>query len=89
MRLEKASEELSEFRKLASDSYQSFLPRPLLKRTKETSAMVGVSPDTQKARPPPKRLTIRRLDFGQTSSAGEKMNVILAVHFFMHVTNCR
>ena len=74
VRLEKASEELSDFRKLAHDSYQSFLPRPSLKRTKETSAMVGVSPDTQKARPPPKRITTRRLDFGQTSSVGEKEN---------------
>lgn len=73
VRLEKASEELSDFRKLARDSYQSFLPRSSLKRTKETSAMVGVSPDTQKARPPPKRLTTRRLDFGQTST-GEQVN---------------
>ena len=48
VRLEKASEELSDFRKLAHDSYQSFLPRSSLKRTKKTSAMVGISPDTQK-----------------------------------------
>ena len=79
VRLEKAAEELTDFRKLASDNYQSFLPRPSLKCTKETSAMVGVSPDTQKARPPPKRFTTRRLDFGQSSSAGEKMNITVAV----------
>ena len=83
--MEKVSEEISDFRKLASDSYQSFLPRPSLKRSKETSVMVGESPDTQKARPPPKRLTTRRLDFGQTSSAGEKVNVIVAVQYYFSI----
>ena len=40
------------------------LSKRLLKRTKETSGSVGVSPDTAQARPWTKRLSIRRLEFG-------------------------
>ena len=79
VRLEKASEELVDFRKTASDNYQSFLPRSSLKRTKETSAMIGVSPDTQKARPPPKRLTTRRLDFGQSPLIGKAVSAMAVI----------
>ena len=65
-RLEKAAEELEDFRRQAARTYtQLGLSRGELKRTKETSSAVGVSPDTEKSRPPSKKLSRRRLDFEQ------------------------
>ena len=62
-RLEKAAEELAEFRCQA----KSVLQRGHLKRTKETSSLDGVSPDTAKTRPPYKKHLLRRkLDFDQS-----------------------
>ena len=64
--LERATEDLKKFRSIASTSYEIFvaLKRGPLKRTKETSAYSGVSPDTEKSRPPPKRqLSRRQLNF--------------------------
>ena len=68
-RLEKAAEDLVNFRSHANSSYAKLRTcmRGELKRTKETSSSVGVSPDTAKNRPPSKRrLTQRRLEFTQS-----------------------
>ena len=65
-RLERAAEELNDFRLQAHRTYQELgLRRRDLKRTKETSSAVGVSPDTAKSRSPPKKLYQRHLDFEQ------------------------
>ena len=63
--LEKAVKDLEEFRVQASETYGSLAhTRGPLKRTKESSAVVGVSPDIAKARPPAKKqLSRRQLDF--------------------------
>ena len=63
--LERAAEDLVNFRSQAVESYRALQPaRGPLKRTKESSAQVGVSPDTVKARPPSKKqLSRRQLDF--------------------------
>ena len=62
--LEKAAEELENFRSETKNTYSTLaLKRNELKRTKETSSSIGVSPDTLKARPPAKKLTRRHLDF--------------------------
>ena len=60
--LERAAEDLRDFHSQARRNYQRLLAahRGSLKRPKETSASVGVSPDTQKSRPAPKRQTARR-----------------------------
>lgn len=66
--MEKAAQDLENFRTQAKSSYTKLLPcaRGELKRTKETSSLLGISPDTAKNRPPSKRrLTQRRLDFNQ------------------------
>ena len=66
--LENAVEDLVNFRELAKQSQSTLkLRRGPLKRTKESSSDVGVSPDIIKARPPVKRCssTCRSLDFGQ------------------------
>ena len=55
-RLEKAVEELADFRREAKTSLQ----KGSLKRTKETSSCAGVSPDTAKTRPPNKRHSTQR-----------------------------
>ena len=76
-RLEKAAEDLENFRSQASSSYNKLgtCRRGELKRTKETSSSVGISPDTAKSRPPSKRrLTQRRLDF--TQSKKQILNII-------------
>lgn len=67
-RLEKAAEELAQFRRLASNSYSKMsLQRGELKRTKDTSSSAGVSPDTAKVRPPSKKhLARKQLDFDQS-----------------------
>ena len=57
-------EDLDSFIKLARESYSAFLSRGELKCTKESSGMVGVSPETVKARPPVKRRSAKRLEFG-------------------------
>jgi hypothetical protein len=63
-RLEKAAEELESFRSAAKNTFSTLaLKRNELKRTKETSSSVGVSPDTLKSRPPAKKLTRRHLEF--------------------------
>ena len=72
-RLEKAAEDLENFRSLANSSYTKLhaCRRGELKRTKETSSSVGVSPDTDRNRPASKRpLTQRRLDY--THAQGKK-----------------
>ena len=67
-RLEKA-EELESFRSDAKNTYSTFaLKRNELKRTKETSSSIGVSPNTLKSRPPAKKLTRRHLDFENGNS---------------------
>lgn len=66
--LENAAEDLVDFRELAKQSQSALkLQRGPLKRTKESSSDIGVSPDISKARPPVKRCssTRRSLDFGQ------------------------
>ena len=61
--LEKASENLTAFRKMAQESFHAFSVRGELKRKKECSTAIGVSPDIVRARPPLKRLTAKRLEF--------------------------
>ena len=81
-RLERAAQDLDTFRKLASESYSVLLSRASgeentvrlpgrggLKRTKESSGTLGVSPDTVKARPPLKRHLAKRLNFGMNRLA--------------------
>ena len=69
--LEFAAQDLVDFRKLARDSYTALVPpRGPLKRTKESSGEIGVSPDIAKSRPPLKKQTAatsKRLDFGQSA----------------------
>ena len=67
-RLEKAVEELTDFRCMANSSFSTMsIQRGQLKRTKETSSSIGVSPDTAKIRPPSKKhLSRRQLDFDQS-----------------------
>ena len=60
--LERSAEDLKQFKILARDSYRTLSSRGSLKRTKESSGG-GVSPDTVRVRPPPKRLTQRQLSF--------------------------
>ena len=70
-RLEKAAEDLENFTSQAKSSYTTLCTcrRGELKRTKETSSSVGISPDTAKSRPPSKRrLTQKRLDFNQSKN---------------------
>ena len=72
--MEKAAEDLENFRSQASSSYTKLRScrRGELKRTKETSSSVGVSPDTAKNRPQSKRrLTQRRLDFTQSKETNK------------------
>ena len=63
--LEKASENLTAFQKMAQESFHAFSVRGDLKRKKEcsTASAVGISPDIVRARPPLKRLTAKRLEF--------------------------
>lgn len=63
--LERAIEDLRKFRNQTSETYKSLvLARGALKRTKESSASIGVSPDTLRSRPPSKKhLSQRQLDF--------------------------
>ena len=64
MTLEKASQELTAFRKLAPESFHALSTRGDLKCKKECSTdTTGVSPDIVRARPPLKRLTAKRLEF--------------------------
>lgn len=64
--LEKAVVQLSEFRRQCQDTYQTLVLSPSttsinpvhsesLKRPKESSGSIGVSPDTARCRPPSKR----------------------------------
>ena len=68
--LETAVTDLADFKQLAKDSYATSFSRGPLKRTKESSGEIGVSPETSKARPPLKRLTTKKLDFGESNLAG-------------------
>ena len=63
--LEKASENLTAFQKMAQESFHAFSVRGDLKRKKEcsTASAVGISPYIVRARPPLKRLTAKRLEF--------------------------
>ena len=61
--LERAAIDLVDFQRQARDAVTS-LSKRLPKRMKETSGSVGVSPDTARARPGTKRLSIRQLEFG-------------------------
>ena len=59
-RLEKAAEELEDFRTQASSNHTILAStRRELKRTKETSTSVGMSPDTAKSRPASKKPLLR------------------------------
>ncbi len=78
-RLEKAAEDLENFRSQANSSYIKLRTcrRGELKQTKETSSSVGISPDTDKNRPPSKRrLTQKRLDFTQSKKLLNFVNIV-------------
>ena len=66
--LERAEEDRAAFTDMAKKSYRALVAssRPI-KRTKVSSGDVGISPDTATARPPAKKLSSRRLDFGSSS----------------------
>ena len=64
--LEKAGTDLENFRVQARESRKSLLSEGSLKRRKESSGNIGVSPDTLRERPSSKRhLSRRQLDFSQ------------------------
>ena len=82
--LERAAEDLRNFHNQARTNYGSYVAarRGPLKRTKETSAYVGVSPDTQKSRPPPKRQTSRRqLHYAQGALTKYENSKVLSVQY--------
>ena len=56
--IENAAQDLVDFRSLARGSYSALLARGILKRVKDRSGDVGVSPDIAKARPPAKTQTM-------------------------------
>ena len=64
--LERSAEDLRLFKITARESYTNLLVRGGLKRTKGSSGVTGVSPDTLRMRPPPKRLSQRQLNFEQS-----------------------
>lgn len=66
--LERAAEDLVTFKVLARSAFTN--PRTALKRTKETSSEVGVSPDTLRERPRSK-LSRRRLEYSSTCNIVE------------------
>ena len=71
--LETAMMDLTKFKKEVSSCAAMFIAsRRDLKRIKSTSSDVGVSPDTAKVRPPAKKMSHKRLDFG-TSTTDEYM----------------
>ena len=73
-RLETAMIDLMKFKKEVSNCAAMFLAsRRDLKRIKSTSSDVGVSPDTAKARPPAKKMSHKRLDFGTSTITDECM----------------
>ena len=63
--LERSALDLKQFKTLAGESYTTLARRGLLKRTKESNGATGVSPDTLRVRPLPKRLAPRHLNFEQ------------------------
>lgn len=64
------------FRALAKESHSALVhPKGPLKRTKVSSGD-GVSPDTAHARPPAKKLSTRRLDFGPSSLEDQCKNIV-------------
>ena len=72
--LETAMIDLTKFKKEVSNCAAMFLAsRRDLKRIKSTSSDVGVSPDTAKARPPAKKMSLKRLDFGTSTITDECM----------------
>ena len=72
--LETAMIDLTKFKKEVSSCAAMFLAsRRDLKRIKSTSSDVGVSPDTAKARPPAKKMSHKRLDFGTSTITDECM----------------
>ena len=90
MALEKAVVELVAFRRQARESYNAFVTCRrgsglAGKRTKESSAAVGVSPNTAKDRPPAKRglvPTCRRLTYESSSTGKSSSSVLHAVWQF-------
>ena len=65
--LKKAVENLQMFRNMASESRHTLLGSTSVKRTKDSSGSIGISPDTMRARPASKRHlpeTRRQLDLG-------------------------
>lgn len=66
--LESAVMDLTQFKKEVTSCVATFLAqRRACKRIKDTSSDCGVSPDTAKARPPSKKMSHRRLDFGPST----------------------
>ena len=61
--LEKSVNDLTEFQKMARNSFDAFNTRGNLKRKKECSVQTGVSPNIARSRPPLKRMNIRRLQY--------------------------
>ena len=59
--LERSAEDLSLFKILARESYTTPSTKGLLKQPKESSGVTGVSPDTQRVRPPRKRLSTKTI----------------------------
>ena len=70
--LETAMMDLTKFKKEVSSCAATFLAsRRDGKRIKSTSSDFGVSPDTAKARPPAKKMSHKRLDFGSSTITDE------------------
>ena len=68
--LERATADLMSFRSQASETAKSLCDKRPQKRSKECSGVIGISLDTLKSRPLPKRqFSKRQLNFGQCTYA--------------------
>jgi len=94
--LESAMMDLTQFKKEVTSCVATFLAqRRACKRIKDTSSDCGVSPDTAKARPPSKKMSHRRLDFGPSTTNDEcrcsymYANVNTVAYQVHHFANCK
>ena len=71
--LERAADDLEKFKLMVRDVNASISTRRHLKRNKESSGVVNISPDTSKLRPASKRhLSRKQLDFSGNDNNNNK-----------------
>ena len=82
--LERAAEDLEKFKLMVRDVNASIHTRRHLKRHKESSGVVNISPDTSRLRPAPKRqLSRKQLDFSGNNNTiinNKTIIMILLLH---------